>query len=81
MSGKLSLASFPKTLRNPSRPTISSTIFSAVAQQIWVREIGTNLLWGTPEIVQAAMFIGKDIASRDKNAICADSLATIRKPE
>ena len=63
--------------RREGELTITCTVEPTVPIQIGIREVSTNLLGLAPEIVQAVLFIGEDVSSRDEDGISSDALATI----
>lgn len=70
-----------KAGRGRWRRTISSAILATIPQQIWIGEISTDLLWCGPEIIQRAWLVGEDVACRDEDAVCTDSLPAVGEPE
>jgi hypothetical protein len=61
--------------------TITSAVVSAVAKEVRVGEVGTNLFGCGPEIIQALRLVGKNVTSRDEDVVGVDTLPSIWHPK
>ena len=61
--------------------TITCTVETTVPIQIGIREVSTNLLGLAPEIIQAILLIGEDVACRNEDFISSNALASIWEME
>jgi hypothetical protein len=60
---------------------VAGAVEAAVPEQIWVREVGADLLGRGPEIVERVLLVGEDVAGGDQDVVCAYALAGVRHPE
>jgi hypothetical protein len=67
-------------VHNPAG-VIASAVESAVAERLWCSEVGTDLLWRRPEVVDRVLLVGQDSAIGDEDVVDANTLAGVWQME
>lgn len=60
---------------------VTRAALAAVALEIRVGEVGADLLGGGPEVIEAILLVGEDVARGDEDGVGGDALAAVGEPE
>jgi hypothetical protein len=60
---------------------VTGAALAAVALEVWVGEVGADLLGGGPEVIQRVGLVGQDVACGNQDRVGVHALTAIREPE